>query len=118
MKKISIITLCALMPICGAFAGSGMQNHSSNNVTQKYWSVTEVVNMPDDTPVVMMGYITKDMGDEMYVFEDASGTIMIEIDDSDWNGKTVRTDDVVTVYGKIDKKANGTTEIDVNSIVK
>ena len=57
------------------------------------------------------------MGDEIFVFEDASGTIMLEIDEEDWNGNTVRVDDVVTVYGHVDKKGN-ITEIEVDSIVK
>jgi uncharacterized protein (TIGR00156 family) len=115
MKKISILTLCALMPLCSAIAGTN-QNMVHQNAPV-YWSVTDVVNLPDNTPVVMLGRITKNMGDEMFVFEDASGTIMLEIDEEDWNGNTVRVDDIVTVYGHVDKKGN-ITEIEVDSIVK
>ena len=80
-----------------------------------YWSVMEVSTLPDNTPVTMRGRITKDMGDNIYVFEDSSGTIMMEIDESDWNGNTVRVNDVVTVYGNIDKDDNY-VEVDVTSI--
>jgi uncharacterized protein (TIGR00156 family) len=116
MKKISMFALCALMPICSAMAGSNSQN-MVHQTAPVYWSVTEVVDMPDDTPVVLVGRITKNMGNEMFVFEDASGTIMLEIDEEDWNGNTVRVDDIVTVYGHVDKKGN-ITEIEVDSIVK
>ena len=119
MKKLSFLTLVALMPIFGAIAGPGM-NHNNNMRNQpSVWSVTEVVSLPDDTPVVMRGRITQNMGDNIYVFEDVSGdgTIMLEIDEADWNGNTVRVDDVVTVYGNVDKGSNY-TEIDVESIVK
>ena len=134
MKKISLLTILALTPLCNAMAGSSMQNNnmadmnnmnnnSNNQMMQNqmgqnqptYWSVMEVVSLPDDSPVTMRGRITKNMGDNVYVFEDSSGTIMLEIDEEDWNGKTVRVDDVVTVYGTVDKGSDY-TEIDVTSI--
>ena len=121
MKKISLLTILALAPVCGAMAGSGMQNNNMNNNNQMmqnqptYWSVMEVVSLPDNSPVTMRGRITKNMGDNVYMFEDSSGTIMLEIDEEDWNGKTVRVDDIVTVYGNVDKGSDY-TEIDVTSI--
>ena len=122
MKKISLLTVLALAPLCGAMAGSGMQNNTNNNSNNRmmqnqptYWSVMEVVSLPDNSPVTMRGRITKNMGDNVYVFEDSSGTIMLEIDEEDWNGKTVRVDDIVTVYGNVDKGSDY-TEIDVTSI--
>ena len=133
MKKISVITVLALLPMCGAFAGPGMKNqnnmhntarsttNASMNTSQKqqptYWSVTEVMEMPDNSPVVMRGRIRQNMGDEMFLFEDSSGTIMLEIDEEDWNGNTVRVDDVVTIYGNVDKGGN-VVEIDVTSVEK
>lgn len=117
MKKISILTLVALMPVCNAFAGPGKNMNNNMNTQPAVWSVTEVLTLPDDTPVVMRGRITKNMGNNIFVFEDASGTIMMEIDEADWNGNTVRVDDIVTVYGNVDKSSNY-TEIDVDSIVK
>ena len=125
MKKISVLALAAILPVCGAMAGPGknmnmnntMNNGMMNNNQPAVWTVTEIMNLPDDTPVVMRGYITKNMGNNIFVFEDDSGTIMLEIDEEDWNGNTVRVDDIVTVYGNVDKGSNY-TEIDVNSIVK
>lgn len=117
MKKISVLTLVALIPMYGAFAGPGKKMNNNMNTQPAVWSVTEVISLPDDTPVVMRGRITKNMGDNIFVFEDASGTIMMEIDEADWNGNTVRVDDIVTVYGNVDKGPNY-TEIDVESIVK
>ena len=119
MKKISVLALAALMPVCGAIAGPGktMNNGMMNNNQPAVWTVTEVMSLPDDTPVEMRGYITKNMGNNIFVFEDDSGTIMLEVDEEDWNGNTVRVDDIVTVYGNVDQGTNY-TEIDVSSIVK
>ena len=113
MKKISVLALLAIMPVVGAMA-------ESNKNMQKqptYWSVTEVVEMPDNTPVVMRGRIRQNMGEQMYLFEDSSGTIMLEIDEEDWNGNTVRVDDYVTIYGNVDKSGR-VAEIDVTSVEK
>jgi len=120
MKKISILTLAVLMPVCGAIAGGNKSMNNKNVIHQGapvYWSVAEVINMPDNTPVVMLGRITKNMGEEMFVFEDSSGTIMMQIEEEDWNGRTVTADEVVTVYGHVDKNGN-VTEIEVDSIMK
>ena len=124
MKKISVLALLAVVPLSVAFAGAGMKNHNmnknmNNNMVNQptYWSVTEVMTLPDNTPVTMRGRITQNMGDSIYVFEDSSGNIMMEIDEEDWNGNTVRVNDIVTVYGTVDKGDNY-IEIDVNSIEK
>lgn len=117
MKKISVLALIAFLPICSSFTASAKNMNNNMNNQPAVWSVTEVVSLPDDTPVVMRGRITKNMGNNIFVFEDASGTIMLEIDEADWNGNTVRVDDIVTVYGSVDKGSNY-TEVDVDSIVK
>ena len=108
--------MLAIVPMCGAFAESGM-NKNTKTKQPTYWSVMEVVELPDNSPVVMRGRITKNMGDEMFVFEDNSGTIMLEIDEEDWNGNTVRVDDIVTIYGNVDKGSDY-IEIDVSSVEK
>ena len=118
MKKISVLAMLTVLPVASAIAGPGMKNNNNNMMQQNqptYWSVTEVVSLPDNTPVTMRGRITKNMGDNIYVFEDSSGTIMMEIDEEDWNGKTVRVDDIVTVYGNVDKGSDY-VEIDVSSV--
>ena len=117
MKKISVLALIAILPVCAAFAGPGKNMNNNMNMQPAVWTVTEVVSLPDDTPVVMRGRITKNMGNNIFVFEDGSGTIMLEIDEESWNGNTVRVDDIVTVYGSVDKGTNY-TEVDVESIVK
>lgn len=123
MKKISVIATLALLPMCGAFAGPGMNNQhnmNNNNMQKKqptYWSVMEVVELPDKSPVVMRGRIKQNMGNEMFLFEDSTGTIMLEIEEEDWNGNTVKVDDIVTVYGNVDKGGR-VAEIDVVSVEK
>jgi uncharacterized protein (TIGR00156 family) len=115
MKKISMLAVLTLLPVYGSMAANNMNKNTNTQPT--YWSVTEVMALPDNSPVVMRGRITKNMGGNMYLFEDSSGNVMLEIDEEDWNGNTVRVNDIVTVYGNVDKGVNY-TEIDVESVEK
>ena len=117
MKKISMLAVLTLLPVCNAMAMNNNNQMKKTNNQPTYWSVTEVMTLPDNSPVVMRGRITKNMGGNMYLFEDSSGNVMLEIDEEDWNGNTVRVNDVVTVYGNVDKGVNY-TEIDVESVEK
>ena len=44
-------------------------------------TVEQAKSLPDDTFVVLEGNITQQLGDEKYMFQDPSGTIVVEIDD-------------------------------------
>lgn len=78
-------------------------------------SVAEVLKMNDDTPVVLVGQIEKSLGDEKYLFKDASGSVTVEIDNDDWRGVTVTPQDTVVLQGEVDKDFFK-TEIDVDSV--
>mgnify|MGYP004724699817 FL=1 len=80
-------------------------------------SVADAKNMKDDAYVVLQGTIHQNLGDENYLFKDDSGTVVIEIDDDDWNGVTVGPQDIVMIKGQVDKGWTN-VEIDVDEISK
>ena len=82
-------------------------------------TVAKAKTLSDDTWVILTGKITKKIGDELYVFEDTTGAINVEIDQKRWRGQTVTPENTVKIEGKIDKEWTS-TEIDVKqlSIVK
>ncbi|MBQ7127835.1 MAG: NirD/YgiW/YdeI family stress tolerance protein, partial [Alphaproteobacteria bacterium] len=55
--------------------------------------------------------------DEMYLFEDSTGTIRVEIDDDELRGQTITPTDTVKLYGEVDRGIF-TTEIDINYVEK
>ena len=73
--------------------------------------------MKDETFVVLRGKIKQMVGKEKYLFEDQSGSIVVEIDDEDWNGVTVGPEDTVEIRGEVDKEFMN-VEIDVDQIIK
>lgn len=79
-------------------------------------TVEQAKNLKDDTFVVMRGSIKQMVGKEKYLFEDNTGTIMVEIDDDDWNGVTVGPNDVVEIRGEVDTHWRKPTNIDVDSV--
>ena len=97
-------------------APATMQQAAQNMPDMAIMTVEQVQTLGDDAPVVMEGMITQAMGDEMYTFQDPSGnTIMVEIDDEDWNGLKPNPNDMVIITGETDKKGN-IVEIDVDTI--
>lgn len=73
--------------------------------------------MSDDTWVTLRGHIEKRIGDEDYLFRDASGTLNVEIDDKRWDGQTIGPKDNVELQGKLDKDFNS-LELDVKQVRK
>ncbi len=80
-------------------------------------TVKQVNEMRDDVPVVVQGHIVQRMGHEKYLFEDATGSITVEIDDDEWRGQTIMPTDSVKLYGEVDRGIFK-TEIDVDRVEK
>ena len=83
-------------------------------------AVTTVANaksLRDDTWVTLRGKIVQRVSDDLYKFQDASGTVNVDIDHKRWNGVTVTPQDTVEIQGEVDKDWNS-VEIDVKQIRK
>jgi uncharacterized protein (TIGR00156 family) len=80
-------------------------------------TITQVNEMRDGVPVVVVGQIVQRMGDDKYLFQDGTDSITIEIDDDGWRGQTVNESDTVKIYGDVDRGIFD-TEIDVDYVEK
>ena len=78
-------------------------------------TVQQALTMRDDTIVVLTGHIINSLGDEKYMFRDDTGEVIIEIDDEDWHGITVKPEDLIEIVGEVDKEFMEKTKIDVKS---
>ena len=94
----------------GGFTGPAASNL---NVT-----AAEASKLSDDTPVILTGKIKQSLGDEKYMFRDASGTITVEIDNEDWRGVTVGPNDTVELQGEVDTDMFQPNKVDVDTVVK
>ena len=96
----------AQMAPSGGFQGPGIE----------MITVSEALNLPDDAAVKISGKIQKSLGNEKYLFKDATGTIIIEIDDDEWNGVNATPDTEIVIMGEVDKGMLEDAEIDVESV--
>ncbi len=80
-------------------------------------TVEQAKDMRDDAHVALRGRITQHLGGKHYVFQDETGTINVDIDDKHWRGQSVGPNDVVEIYGEVEKDWHE-LEIDVDRIVK
>ncbi len=120
MKKLLIGSVFALTI---AFATSSMAQGFTGQVATGGFqgpglttsTVQQALTYSDDTPVVLVGQIERSLGDEKYLFKDATGSVTIEIDNEDWGGLTVKPTNTIVIEGEVDKDMFK-TEIDVNKV--
>ncbi len=118
MKKIFAVSALALALALGMSGAASAQMVSGGfqGPGLAPMSVADALKLNDDTAVVLVGQIERSLGDEKYLFKDASGTVTVEIDNEDWRGLNVTPQDTVILNGEIDKEMFKDTKIDVDSI--
>lgn len=121
MKKILAVSALAItVAFSGATLakqnlGGGFTGPAASNLKV---TAAEAAKLSDDTPVILTGKIEQSLGDEKYMFRDASGTIIVEIDNDDWRGVTVGPNDTVELQGEIDTDMFQPNKVDVDTVVK
>ena len=125
MKKVIAILVLAM--VCAGFAvaqgfnggqpgyGGGFQDNGATGSAAT--AVKEALKMRDDSYVTVRGNIVKRLTDDKYLFKDATGEIVVEIDNEGWAGVTVGPDDTVELSGEIDRDFNK-VELDVGIVRK
>lgn len=109
-----LLALC-LSTTCGAEAA--FVPDSKGSPAGKITTVEEAKTLPDDTPVVLRGYIVQHVRSDHYTFQDDTGSITVEIDDDEWNGVIVGPADRVEIHGEVDRDLMS-LEIEVEYIRK
>lgn len=109
----------AQVPGDGGFqSGEQLANQALGGYTgggSRLLTVAEALQLPDEAWVSLAGKIEKRLGDEKYLFSDASGSITVEIDDDDWRGLSIGPEDTVVIQGEVDREFSR-REIEVKSI--
>ncbi|GJL64951.1 MAG: TIGR00156 family protein [Nitrospirales bacterium] len=69
----------------------------------------------DDSWVSLTGTILRQVSAERYLFQDATGTMVVEIDHDKWRNVSVNPETIVCLSGEIDKDWS-TTEMEVETV--
>ena len=113
MKKTRLFLMIGLfaLVVLSANAGQGgFRGPSIGAIT-----VAEALNLRDDTPVILRGYIIHFLGNKRYLFSDATGTITVEIERRAWGSLLIDENDLVEISGEIDRDMNS-VKVEVDSI--
>lgn len=107
------LTTPALADFNGPSSGyGGFQGPTASVGTD---TVAKALKAWDDSPVVLTGNIVQRMAgsDDKYMFRDATGQIIVDIDYELFWGKTVTPNNTVRISGEVDKDMFEPTKIDV-----
>ncbi|MBO7093609.1 MAG: YgiW/YdeI family stress tolerance OB fold protein [Spirochaetia bacterium] len=124
MKRFIAVLVLAM--VCVAFVSAqGFTGEKAakggfsdgTNAPSAITTVEKALNMRDDTHATLRGNIVRQIRHEKYLFKDATGEIVVEIDDDDWGGVTVGPNDTVELIGEIDRDINK-IEFDVDIVKK
>ena len=121
MKKIIAVSALALTLgfSASAFPNGGFAPQGGfNGPGLSPVTAAQAAKQSDDTAVVLVGKIEKNLGNEKYLFRDASGTIILDIDNDDWRGVNITPADTVEIHGEVDKEMLKDTEVDVDYLIK
>lgn len=127
MKKLLVLTsLLALSTVSMAKGGFQDNNHhqGKQHIEQGFIdesltvrTVQDALNASDNSPVVLVGSIVKQIDDNEFLFKDSTGQVEIDVSKRAWNGQTITPQDTIEIHGFLDKEWNK-TEIDVKKITK
>ena len=101
------LLLSSVLTAWAQFQGAGEEG----SVT----TVSVAKNAVDDSWFSLTGKILRRVGGEQYLFEDKTGTMIVEIDHKDWRNMKVDPRMIVRISGEIDREW-GTNEMEVEMI--
>ncbi|HIE5766478.1 TPA: YgiW/YdeI family stress tolerance OB fold protein [Proteus mirabilis] len=109
MKKLLVVGVLSAAVLSLSF--NAMANYNGNHqvnsggfVSQStsVTSVSNVDNLPNNSTIIIEGFIVRNITHNVYEFKDDSGSIRVKIDNDKWNGLNVSSDTKIRIEGRID----------------
>jgi uncharacterized protein (TIGR00156 family) len=81
-------------------------------------SVADILKNPvDDQPVMLRGFLVRQVGNEKYMFSDGTGEIRVDIDAKRFAGQQIDAKTKVEIRGEVEKDFLQSPEVDVDTIL-
>ncbi len=109
MKKLLVVGVLSAAMLSLSF--NAMANYNGNHqansggfVSQStsVTSVSNVDNRPNDSTIIIEGFIVRNITHNVYEFKDDSGSIRVKIDNDKWNGLNISSDTKIRIEGRVD----------------
>ena len=112
-KKLTGTLILSAVLTLPAFAAS-----NSLKATSVIEHAADAKTAKEDMSVELTGKLIKSLGEEKYLFRDASGEVEVAIDNALWRDIEVTSDNTVTLRGQVDDEWRGLAiEIDSMELV-
>lgn len=105
MKNKILSVTAAFVIMCGAFTANAASSASENS-NKPISQVSDVQKMSDESTVYIQGYLIQNLGNEMYTFQDDSGTITVEIDEDLMGSNMYSPTTLVWIAAEVDKQGD------------
>lgn len=66
-------------------------------------TIIEARELPDDTKIILEGYVIENVRDEYYIFRDDTDQIELEIKNHHWLDREMDTEQLVRIHAEIDR---------------
>ena len=119
MRKIFIYSLC----MCALFTFNSFamnvtstSNFFIDNSKANVITVKQALKSSDKTPVVLEGYIVKQVDDDEFYFKDNTSQVLISIDEEiimQFANTQITPNTLLRIHGSIDKELMEETKVDV-----
>ena len=110
MHKILVATALGLAVLTAPVQAGDNQIYRYPGV-----SVAQALYMEDDRNIRLTGYVVEQIDDEKYLFQNGTGTLMVEIDDDEWRGIQASSRTRLTIWGELDQDDDG-PELEVDHL--
>ncbi|QPB79255.1 NirD/YgiW/YdeI family stress tolerance protein [Proteus sp. GOKU] len=109
MKKLLMVGVLSAAVLSLSFNAMANynENHQANSggfVSQStsVTSISNVDNLPNNSTIIIEGFIVRNINHNVYEFKDDSGSIRVKIDNDKWNGLNVSSDTKIRIEGRVD----------------
>ncbi|MGV2990054.1 YgiW/YdeI family stress tolerance OB fold protein [Vibrio sp. E150_011] len=104
---ISGFLTLAVFTSAGAFAQNGFVNAQTssgfNGNVESTQTVASANEARDESYVTLTGKVTEQVGHELYLFNDETGQVVVEIENEDWHGMAVTPETTLVIQGEVDR---------------
>lgn len=113
IKRTTIISAAALL----LAATSASAQYAGPGASPAIANIKEVLSSaPDNARVELVGYVTRQVGKEKYIFNDGTGEIRVEIEAEDFPKVRIDEKTKLRIGGEVEKEFLQSPEIDVDHI--
>ncbi|HEK2896875.1 NirD/YgiW/YdeI family stress tolerance protein [Proteus terrae] len=109
MKKLLMVGVLSAAVLSLSFNAMANynENHQANSggfISQStsVTSISNVDNLPNNSTIIIEGFIVRNINHNVYEFKDDSGSIRVKIDNDKWNGLNVSSDTKIRIEGRVD----------------